>query len=49
MPNSNQDRAQELVSEYLDLHHQQDILQEKLDKLKVVIAKFSKDTNQKHL
>jgi len=49
MPNSSQDRAKELVEEYLDLHRQKDILQEKLDNLKIVIAKFSKDTNQKHL
>jgi hypothetical protein len=49
MPSSNQDRTKELVEEYLDLHRQQDIIQEKLDNLKQVIAKFSKDTNQKQL
>lgn len=49
MPSSKQGRAKELVEQYLDLHDQRDNLQEKLDDLKVVIAKFSKDTNQKHL
>jgi hypothetical protein len=49
MPSSNQNRTKELVEEYLDLHRQQDIIQEKLDNLKQVIAKFSKDTNQKQL
>ena len=49
MPSNNQDRAKELVEQYLDLHNQRDALQEKLDDLKIVIAKFSKDTNQKHL
>ena len=49
MPSNNQDRAKELVKQYLDLHNQRDALQEKLDDLKIVIAKFSKDTNQKHL
>jgi len=49
MPSDNQKRTKELVEEYLDLHRQQDVIQEKLNNLKVVIAKFSKETNQKHL
>ena len=49
MPSDNQKRTKELVEQYLDLHRQQDIVQEKLNNLKVVIAKFSKDTNKKHL
>ena len=49
MPSSNQNRTKELVQEYLDLYRQKDNLQKKLDDLKIVIAKFSKDTNQKHL
>jgi hypothetical protein len=49
MQNSNQNRTKELVDQYLEIQSQQNKLQEKLNDLKIVIAKFSKETNQKHL
>lgn len=49
MPNDTQQQTTNLVNQYLELHSQQDKLEEKLISLKKVIAKFSKDTNQKHL
>lgn len=49
MPSDIKQQTIDLVNQYLELQSQQDSLQKKLDDLKVVIAKFSKDTNQKHL
>ena len=49
MLNNNFKRAQELVGKYLELQNRRDKLKEELEDLKKVIAKFSKETNQKHL
>ena len=49
MPNDNQQQTTDLVNQYLDLHSQQDKLEEELNSLKKVIADFSRKTNQKHL
>ena len=49
MPNDTQEQTTNLVNQYLDLHSQQDKLEEELNSLKKVIANFSRKTNQKHL
>ncbi len=48
MPNNLQ-TAQELVDQYLELQEKQDKIEEELKGLKKVIAKFSRETNQKYL
>jgi len=46
---SNLKQAKSLVDQYLELQDKQDQIEKKLDDLKKVIAKFSRETNQKHL
>ena len=49
MPSDIQQQTIDLVNQYLDLQNQQDTLQQKLEDLKLVIAKFAKERNLKHL
>lgn len=49
MPSNTQDQTDQLVDQYIKIQQAQDQLQDKLDQLKIVIAKFAKETNQKHL
>lgn len=49
MPEDNFSQAKDLVDQYLKLVNGQKTLQSQLDSLKQTIAKFSRDTNMKHL
>lgn len=49
MPKDNFQTAKDLADQYLKLLADQKTLQSKLDELKQTIAKFSRDTNMKHL
>jgi len=49
MPADKFSQAQDLVDQYVKLISDQKALQSQIDSLKQTIAKFSQDTNQKHL
>ena len=49
MPTDNLSRAKDLVDQYLKLMADQKALQSQIDSLKQTIAKFSKESNMKHL